>query len=503
MDFSDELITKVASTQNVSKTQVQTVLDLLNEGHTVPFIARYRKEMTGSLDEEAIRAIAKEYEYKANFAKRQEDIIRLIDEKGMLTDEVREAIFHAEKLVDLEDIYRPYKEKKKTKATEAIKKGLEPLAIRILTYPETKPEEMAKEYLNDEVKTIEEALEGAMYIIAETISDNADYRKWIRGYTYENGTISSVKKKNAEDPYETYRIYYEYEEPLKNIKLYRILALNRAEKEKIVTVKISVDTEPINRYLERNFIGRHNSPCVEVVEKAIADSYKRLIAPSIEREIRAEFTEKAEDQAIHIFSENLRSLLMQPPLKGKTVLGVDPAFRTGCKLAVVDKFGKFLDKGVIYPHEAFAGGKPNPAKVEASIKIIKYLLDKYDIDIIAIGNGTASRETEAFVVGVIKTLSHPVKYVIVSEAGASVYSASDLARREFPDFQVEERSAVSIARRMQDPLSELVKIDPKAIGVGQYQHDVSQNKLEDSLNFVVSTAVNQVGVNVNTASESC
>ncbi|HOP57496.1 MAG TPA: Tex family protein [Bacillota bacterium] len=501
--LSEELIAEVAANQNIKVTQVKAVLDLLGEGQTVPFIARYRKEMTGSLDEECIRAIEKEYEYKVNFLKRKDDITRLIDEKGMLTEEVREAIKKAEKLVDLEDIYRPYKEKKKTKATEAIKKGLEPLAVIILTYPSGKTlAELAAPFINETVPTAEEALEGAMYIIAENISDNAIYRKWIREYTFNNGTLVSTKKKDADDPYQTYKNYYEYEEPLKSIKLYRILALNRAEKEKVVNVKITVETQAVLNYLERNFIGKKESECVELVKKAIDDAYKRLIAPSIEREIRSDLSEKAEDQAIHIFSENLRSLLMQPPLKGKNVLGVDPAFRTGCKLAVVDKFGKFLDKGVIYPHESKLGEKIDPVKVEASVKKVKSYLEKYDIDIIAIGNGTASRETEAFIAGVIKSAIRPVKYVIVSEAGASVYSASDLARQEFPDFQVEERSAVSIARRMQDPLSELVKIDPKSIGVGQYQHDVSQNKLTDSLDFVVSTAVNQVGVDVNTASVS-
>ncbi|MDD3957821.1 MAG: Tex family protein [Candidatus Izemoplasmatales bacterium] len=499
--LNDSLIHSIAKDNKIGAHQVEAVLKLLADGHTVPFIARYRKEVTGSLDEEQIRAVEKEYEYQVNFEKRKEDILRLIDEKGMLTDEIKIAIANAEKLVDLEDIYRPYKEKKKTKATEAIKNGLEPLAQMILTYPLVDDlDSMALPYLNEAVPTIEDAFAGAKHIIAEMVSDHADYRKWIRGFTTQNGVLATSKKKDADDPYQTYKNYYEYEEPLKTIKLYRILAINRAEKEKVITAKINVPNERILDYLQANFIIKKKSSVEQLVIEAIEDAYKRLISPSIEREIRSDLTEKAEDQAIHIFSENLRSLLLQPPLKGKMVLGVDPAFRTGCKLAVIDDFGKFLDKGVIYPHESRAGDAPDPAKLELSKKRMRYLIEKYAIEIIAIGNGTASRETEAFVAQLIKEFNLDVKYVIVSEAGASVYSASDMARQEFPDFQVEERSAISIARRMQDPLSELVKIDPKSIGVGQYQHDVSQSKLSDSLDFVVSTAVNQVGVNVNTAS---
>ncbi|NLZ61236.1 MAG: RNA-binding transcriptional accessory protein [Acholeplasmataceae bacterium] len=501
--LNEDLIKNVSVSQNISVAQVRAVLDLLQEGQTVPFIARYRKEVTGSLDEEQIRAIEKEYDYAVNFQKRKEDITRLIDEKGMLTEEIKLAIQNAEKLVDLEDIYRPYREKKKTKATEAIRKGLEPLAKLILTYPlEFDPEAETALYLNEEVTSVIEAIEGAKHIIAEIVSDNADYRKWIRNYTYQNGSLTTKIKKDAEDPYKTYQNYYEYDELLKNIKLYRILAINRAEREKVITAKIEVNVEPILDYLNSKFIGKQNSPVVTIVEEAIGDAYKRLISPSIEREIRSDFTEKAEDQAIHIFSENLRSLLLQPPLKGKMVLGIDPAFRTGCKFAVVDSFGKFIDKGVIHPHESRPGERIEPQKYEFAKNKLQYFIKKHKIEIIAIGNGTASRETEAFVVDVIKELNQEVKYAIVSEAGASVYSASELARSEFPDFQVEERSAVSIARRMQDPLSELVKIDPKSIGVGQYQHDVSQSKLSESLDFVVSTAVNQVGVNVNTASSS-
>lgn len=501
--MNQELIAKVASSLNIKVAQAEAVLSLLEEGNTVPFIARYRKEVTGSLDEEQIRAIEKEYEYGKNLQKRKDDILRLIDEKGMLTDELRTKINEASKLVDLEDLYRPYKEKKKTKATEAIAKGLEPLAKFILTFPlNVDLNEVAKPYLNEQVESIDDAYTGAKYIIAEIVSDNANYRKWIRDFTLRTGKIITKKKKDATDEYGTYQNYYEYEEPLKTIKLHRILAINRAENEKVITVNIDVQIEDIHQFLNQQVIANKSSVVVPMVESAIQDGYKRLISGAIEREIRNDFTDKAEDQAIHIFSENLRSLLLQPPMKGKMVLGIDPAFRTGCKFAVIDAFGNFIDKGVIYPHEAYIGENVNPRRIaEAKDKIIK-TIEKYHIEIIAIGNGTASRETEAFVVDIIKTINQKVYYVIVSEAGASVYSASDLAREEFPDFQVEERSAVSIARRMQDPLSELVKIEPKAIGVGQYQHDVSQAKLSDSLDFVVSTAVNQVGVNVNTASAS-
>ncbi len=501
--INENLIKQVAQSQGIKVKQVETVLSLLEEGNTVPFIARYRKEMTGSLDEEQIRAVEKEYEYGKNLDKRKEDIIRLIDEKGMLTEELKTEINACDKLVDLEDIYRPYKEKKKTKATEAIKMGLEPLAVTLLTFPDVEDlNSLAVPFINEEVKTIEDAFQGAKYIIAETISDNANYRKWIRDFTNKNGLIVTKSKKDADDPYGTYQNYYDYEESLDSIKLYRILAINRAEKEKIINVKINVSEEDIFAYLERQVIGKRKSLVIPLIQDAYQDAYKRLISGSIEREIRSDFTERAENQAIHIFSENLRALLLQPPMKGKMVLGIDPAFRTGCKLAVIDSFGKFIDKGVIYPHETTKGGSADPKKVEQAKKLIDAIVRKYNIDIIAIGNGTASRETEAFVADIIKEYRLSCKYVIVSEAGASVYSASDLAREEFPDFQVEERSAVSIARRMQDPLSELVKIDPKSIGVGQYQHDVSQSKLSESLDFVVSTAVNQIGVNVNTASFS-
>ncbi len=504
MDYINEnLIKQVAESQGITIKQVETVLELLEEGNTVPFIARYRKEKTNSLDEEQIRAIQKEYEYGKNLQERKDDIIRLIDEKGMLTDELVKDINACDKLVDLEDIYRPFKEKKKTKATEAIKMGLEPLANQILMFPEVVDlNELATPFLTEEVKTVEDALQGAIYIIAEMVSDNADYRKWIRDYSYKNGKIVTKIKKDAEDQYQTYKNYYDYEEALSTIKLYRILAINRAEKEKIITARIDVDTDDIFNYLNRQVIGNRKSNVNSLIEEAYIDAYKRLISGSISREIRSDFTDRAENQAIHIFSENLRSLLLQPPLKGQMVLGIDPAYRTGCKLAIIDSYGKFIDKDVIYPHEAYIGQNVNPKQIEEAKNKTKQLINKYKVDIIAIGNGTASRETESFVVSILKELDRKVKYVIVNEAGASVYSASDLAREEFPDFQVEERSAVSIARRMQDPLSELVKIDPKSIGVGQYQHDVTQSKLSDQLDFVVTTAVNQIGVNVNTASSS-
>jgi uncharacterized protein len=505
MEINEKLVSEITGKLKITKKQVETVLLLLDEGNTVPFIARYRKEQTGALDEEQIRDINKEYEYKVSLLKRKEDVIRLIDEKGMLTEELRAEILKAEKLVDVEDIYRPFKEKKKTKATVAIKQGLEPLAKFISTYPlEGTLEEKAKEFITEEVESVEKAIEGALFIIAEEISDSPDYRKWIRNYTFSNGNMKSSIKKNAKDEMNTYEMYYDYEEPLKKVKLYRVLAINRAEKEKVLTVKINVDKEKVHQFLEKRVIKNQRSIVVPFVKEAIKDAYKRLIMPSIERDIRSELTEKADTNAIHIFSENLRSLLLQPPMKGKMVLGVDPAYRTGCKLAVVDKMGTMSDIDVIYPHQKYPGEKVGPERRNTAGRKVVSLIKKHDIDIIAIGNGTASRETEQFIINVIKFLekegSKKLFYIIVSEAGASVYSASELAKKEFPDLAVEERSAVSIARRLQDPLSELVKIDPKSIGVGQYQHDVSQKNLSNSLDFVVETAVNQVGVNVNTAS---
>ena len=505
MEINEKLVNEIMSKLKIKKKQVETVLLLLDEGNTVPFIARYRKEQTGALDEEQIRDINKEYEYKVNLLKRKEDVIRLIDEKGLLTEELRIDILKAEKLIDVEDYYRPFKEKKKTKATIAIKQGLKPLAEYIETYPtEGSLEEKAKEFLNDEVKSINDAISGALYIIAEAISDSVEYRKWIRNFTFQNGILNSKIKKNAKDEMNTYEMYYDYQDNFSKVKLYRALAINRAEKEKVLNVKIVIENEKIHSYLEKKIIENSSSFVVSYIQDAIKDAYKRLIQPSIERELRSELTEKADANAIHIFSENLRALLLQPPMKGKMVLGVDPAYRTGCKLSVVDKLGKMIEIDVIYPHQKYPGEKISPERRNTAGRKVANLIKKYDIDVVAIGNGTASRETEQFIINVIKfvekDIDKKVYYIIVSEAGASVYSASDLARKEFPDLAVEERSAVSIARRLQDPLSELVKIDPKSIGVGQYQHDVSQKNLSDSLDFVVETAVNQIGVNVNTAS---
>lgn len=489
--MNEQIIKEIAQNLNIKETQVSKTLKLLEEGNTIPFIARYRKEVTGNLDEEQIRKISEVYEYGQNLLKRKEDVIRLIDEKGLLTDELKVKIMQAAKLVEVEDLYRPYKEKKKTKATEAIKNGLEPLAKLIMSYPK---EINFDKFLNENVKTKEDAIEGASYIIAEWTSDNASYRKYIRRYMYNNGKLVTKLKKNAIDENKTYEMYYDFTENLKYAKAYRIMAINRAEKEKVITVNLDVDDEHIINYLKEKII-KKESPYNYIIENAIKDSYKRLIKPSVEREIRSEITEKAEDEATKNFSLNLENLLMQPPMKGKMVLGFDPAYRTGCKLAVVDETGKMLDISVIYPHE------PKCEK-EKSKKILLDLIKKYKIDIIAIGNGTASRESEAFVADTIKEADHKVEYILVSEAGASVYSASKLAIEEYPDLHVEQRSAISIARRLQDPLSELVKIDPESIGVGMYQHDVAPKKLSDSLGFVVTKSVNNVGVNVNTASSS-
>ena len=500
--MNEQIISEIRKGLGISTKQVTAVLNLLNEGNTIPFIARYRKEATGGLDEEQINEIHKTWEYQNNLLERKEAVMRLIDEKGMLTDELKADILKAEKLVEVEDLYRPFKEKKKTKATEAMAKGLEPLATWLLTFPLDDVDEYAKQFLNDQVKNVKEAIEGAQFIIAEMISDDANYRKSLRAEMVKMGSLVSGVKKGAEDERAVYEMYYDYQEPVKQLKPHRILAVNRAEKEKVVTVKIDVDKEIMTSYLEKKVIKNQSSSAVPFIKKAIADSLKRLIYPSLEREVRSELTEKAEEQAIEVFSDNLQKLLLQPPLKGKVVLGVDPAFRTGCKLSVVNEQGTVLEKGVIYPHEKTKGGTITDAQVQESQRKLLQLIHRYKVQIIAIGNGTASRETESFVADLIKTTAMKVQYVIVNEAGASVYSASELAREEFPDFSVEERSAASIARRLQDPLSELVKIDPKSIGVGQYQHDVTPKKLNDSLNFVVTQAVNSVGVNVNTASKA-
>ena len=489
--MNEQIIKDIAENLKIKSEQVNKTLKLLEEGNTIPFIARYRKEVTGNLDEEQIRQISEVYEYQQNLLKRKEDVIRLIDEKGLLTEELKNKIMAATKLVEVEDLYRPYKEKKKTKATEAIKNGLEPLAKLIMSYP--KEIDFTK-YFNDKVKTEAEAIEGASYIIAECTSDNASYRKYIRRYMYNNGVLVTKLKKNAEDENKTYEMYYDFKEPVKYAKAHRIMAINRAEKEKIITVNLEVDDDHLINYFKEKLI-KKESVYNYIIENAIKDSYKRLIKPSVEREIRSEITEKAEDESTKIFGLNLENLLMQPPMKGKMVLGFDPAYRTGCKLAVVDETGKMLDISVIYPHE------PKNEK-EKSKQILLDLIKKYKIDIIAIGNGTASRESEAFVAETIKEADHKVEYILVSEAGASVYSASKLAIEEYPNLHVEQRSAISIARRLQDPLSELVKIDPESIGVGMYQHDVAPKKLSDSLGFVVTKSVNNVGVNINTASSS-
>ena len=495
--MNKEIIAEIALELNVKENQVESVLKLLEDGNTVPFIARYRKEVTGALDEEQIRSINEVYEYQVNLLKRKEDVIRLIDEKGMLTEQLKSDVMKCTKLVEVEDIYRPYKEKKKTKATEAIANGLEPLAKIIMSFPsKINIEETANDYITDKVKTVEEAISGAKYIIAEWISDNASYRKYIRSNIYNFGTISSKIKKNAKDEDLVYQMYYDYSEKIKFAKLYRILAINRGEKEGVLNVSIDIDVEHIMNFLEKKIIKKQESPVVEIVKEAIVDSYKRLIFPSIEREIRADLKEEAEDGAIDVFGKNLEKLLLTPPMKDKIVLGFDPAYRTGCKLAVIDVTSKVLNISKIYPHEP--QNKWNEAK-----EIIKDQIKKYNVDIIAVGNGTASRESEKLVAEVCREYKDKkVEYIIVSEAGASVYSASKLAISEFPDLHVEERSAISIGRRLQDPLSELVKIDPKSIGVGQYQHDVNQKKLGESLDFIVEKSVNLVGVNINTASPS-
>ena len=491
--MNEDIIKQIALELNIRVEQVKSTLKMLEDGNTIPFIARYRKEVTGNLDEEQIRSISEVYEYQVNLLKRKEDVIRLIDEKGLLTDKIKTEIMNASKLVEVEDLYRPYKEKKKTKATEAIKNGLEGLAKIILSFP--KELYAVDKFLNDNVKTKEDAIEGAKYIIAEYISDNAYYRKWIRNDIYNNSKIVTKKKKNAVDEKKVYEMYYDYSEDVKYIKPHRVLAINRGEKEGVLSVSLEYNKEYIYNYLEKKLIKDENSECAVYVKDAIVDSYKRLIGPSVEREIRSELTEKSEEGAIEVFAKNLENYLLTPPMKDKMILGLDPAYRTGCKLAVIDYTGQMLDIKVIYPHEP-------KNDFEGSKKIVLDLIDKYNIDIIAIGNGTASRESETFIANVIKDAKRSVSYIIVNEAGASVYSASKLAIEEFPNLHVEERSAISIARRLQDPLSELVKIDSKSIGVGQYQHDVKEKNLNEALDFVVSKSVNNVGVNINTASAS-
>ncbi len=501
--MNEEIIKKIAEDLKVKIEQVKAVLELLENDHTVAFIARYRKEATGGLDEEQIRVIDDEYQYGLSLQKRKDDVIRLIEEKGLLTEELKATILQASKLIEVEDLYRPYKEKKKTKATAAIALGLEPLADIMLELPRYGDKmEIAKQFITDKVLTAEQALEQAKYIVAEKISDNAEYRKHIREAALKYGTISCKKKNNELDPEEKYKNYYDVTERLAFVKPHRILAINRAENEEVITVTIGLQPERDVEHIRYNVTHNYTSIFNEELVDSIADAYKRLIAPSIQREIRVILTEKAEEQAIHIFSLNLQHLLLQAPMKGHVVLGVDPAFRTGCKLAAISPSSKVLEIGVIYPNEKAKGVTVNPKLLELSKKTLVNFIQKYKVEIIAIGNGTASRETESFVAEVINENHLDVKYVVVSEAGASVYSASPLAMEEFPDLSVEQRSAISIARRIQDPLAELVKIEPKSIGVGQYQHDIAQNKLSKSLEDVVVDAVNKVGVNLNTCSTS-
>ena len=493
--MNKEIIENISKDLNVKEVQVEKTLKLLEEGNTIPFIARYRKEVTGNLDEEQIRKINEVYEYEVNLLKRKEDVIRLIDEKGLLTDELKTNIMKASKLVEVEDLYRPFKEKKKTKATEAIKNGLEPLAKIIMSFVlNVSLEDLTKKFLNENVKTSEEAIIGASFIIAEWISDNAAYRKWIRRFTFNEGVIQTKLKKNAADENKVYEMYYDFEERVKYAKPYRVMAINRAEKEKVISVSLVIDTDKIINYLKQKII-KKDAPFNYVIEDAIKDSYKRLIGPSIEREIRSDLTEEACMDAIKNFGLNLENLLMQPPMKDNIVLGFDPGFSNGCKLAVIDKSGKFLDSLIIKP---FA----KVGNIEKDKKIVADLIKKYGVNIISIGNGTASRESENFCSEMIKEYGLNCKYVIVSEAGASIYSTEKIASDEFPNLSPNERSAVSIGRRLQDPLSELVKIPPFGMGVGSYQHDVPLKKLNDSLDFVVEKCVNSVGVNINTASFS-
>nr|WP_304650482.1 Tex family protein [Thalassobacillus sp. CUG 92003] len=498
IDNNAVLIERVARELQLAKQTVGKVINLLDEGNTVPFVARYRKEFTGGLDEVQIKAIQDQWQYIQNLEQRKEEVIRLIDEQEKLTDELRQEIEQAAKLQRVEDLYRPYKQKRRTRATKAKEKGLEPLAQQVWTQEDINLDEEAEAYLAEEhaLHTVNDVKAGVNDIIAEWISDDPAYREYIRKKTFQSGVVHTEAKNKEIDEKGIFEMYYDYEEPIKSVASHRILAFNRGEKEDVLKVAIHPPVDVVLTYLQEQIIQPSTKDALrEVLNEAIEDSYKRLSLPSIEREIRTSLSETAEDQAIEVFSKNLKSLLLQPPLKGKVVLGVDPAYRTGCKLVVTDETGKVLEISLMYP-------TPPKSDIAGSEKILLDLIERYPIQLVAIGNGTASRETEHFIADMIQKHQLDLAYMIVNEAGASVYSASKLAREEFPDFQVEERSAVSIARRVQDPLSELVKIDPKSIGVGQYQHDVSQKKLNDSLTFVVETAVNQVGVNMNTASAS-
>ena len=494
--MNEEIINLTAKTLHIHKDQVKAVLNLLSEGATVPFITRYRKEVTGALNEDQIRAIAKEYDYALKLKERKEDVIRLIEEKGMMNDELKKAILEASKLTEVEDYYRPYKEKKKTRATIAIAKGLEPLANWMLQLPaQGDLEKEASKYLSDDVTSVQEAIDGAKDIIAEKISDEAKYRQYTKNLINKTGILTTKLKKNAVDEKGIYAMYYDYSERIKNLREHRILAINRGEKEKILSVSFDIDKERFYDYIDHMIVGNKKSVVNAIIKECVKDAFDRLIRPSIEREIRNELTQRAEDKSLSLFSTNLEHLLMQAPLKDKYVLGLDPGFRTGCKLAAVDPTGKVLGIDKCY----ISLPKKDHQQDEATL--LRMIKD-YHIEVIAMGNGTASRESEAWIAAFIKKYHLDVQYVIVSEAGASVYSASKLAKEEFPDFAVEERSAVSIARRLQDPLAELVKIDPKSISVGQYQHDMNQKALGEQLDFVVEKVVNQVGVNINTASPS-
>ena len=496
--MNTDIINNISKDLNISIKQVNSVLDLLGDGNTIPFIARYRKEATGGLDEEIIKSIGDVYTYQVNLLKRKEDVIRLIDEKGLLTDELKESILKCSKLVEVEDLYRPYKEKKKTKATEAIKAGLEPLAKIIMSFPiDGDINSICSKFIKPDMDK-DKCIEGAKYIIAEWISDNASYRKWIRSYFYKNGVITSKIKKGANDEKKVYEMYYDYNEAVKSIKAHRILAINRGENEKVLTVNIDVNKDEIISYLKNKIIKNDKSFVCDIVVESILDSYKRLISPSVEREVRSDLTEKASEVAIDNFGKNLEALLLTPPMKEKIVLAFDPGYVNGCKLAVIDKNGKYLDSIVVKP---FLKGQEEK-NIKSSKEIIANLVKKYNVDIIAIGNGTASRESEKLCSEMINEYNLDCKYVIVSEAGASIYSASKIAIEEFPDLAVEKRSAVSIGRRLQDPLAELVKIPPDGIGVGLYQHDIQGKRLSESLDFVVEKCVNSVGVNINTASPS-
>lgn len=474
--------------------QITKVLELLHDGNTVPFIARYRKEMTNALDEVQIREIEERYHYLENLEKRKEEVLRIIDEQGKLTEYLAKRLQKAHKLQEIEDLYRPYKQKRRTKATIAKEQGLEPLADWFMTFPKGEIQSELEKYLTEDLLTTEDVLAGVHEILAEQISDSAEFRTWIREYTTKKGQYVSQVKDAEKDEKKVYEMYYDFSEPIPKMVSHRILATNRGEKEGILKVQLVVDETLIERYFHRQLIKEADSLVAPLVVAAYQDAYKRFIAPSVEREIRNALTEEADEQAIAIFGENLRHLLLQSPLKGKVVLGFDPAYRTGCKLAIVDETGKLLNTTVIYPHAS------SEKRHKESQEIFMQLLEKYQVDMVAIGNGTASRESELFVAEQLKKMKREIFFVIVNEAGASVYSASDVARQEFPQLQVEERSAISIGRRLQDPLAELVKIEPKAVGVGQYQHDVAQKRLSEQLDFVVETVVNQVGVDVNTAS---